>query len=155
MWNAKRATRGFSLIELLIAVAVIGILAAIALPNLQSARRRAQYSRAATDTKTAVTQAVVYQNDLGVFPGTIAVLRSTGYANVTNDDPWRRSWVTTALFQDTTPPADASLEVHVCSEGPGADAADCGAADLTTIPPSGVLDGGVGYSASYGSWQGK
>ncbi|MGH7364506.1 MAG: hypothetical protein ACREKA_12225, partial [Candidatus Methylomirabilales bacterium] len=113
------------------------------------------YSRAASDTKTATTQSVVYQNDYMVFPGTIATLRTTGYANVTDNDPWGTPWVTTALFQDTTVPVDASNEVHVCSEGPSRNALDCSPADLTFTPPSGTLDGGVGYSAAYGPWAGQ
>lgn len=148
-------SRGFTLIEILIAMAIIAILAAIALPNLQGARRRSQYSRAASDTKTAVTQAVVYQNDTNVFPGTVANLRATGYANVADLDPWNTPWVTTALFQDTTVPVTASNEVHVCSEGASGNAPDCDTADLTAILPSGTPDGGVGYSASYGGWQGQ
>lgn len=151
----RHKNRGFTLIELLIAVAIIGILAGIALQNLQAARRKAQYTQAASDTKTAVTQAVVYQNDYSVFPGTIANLRSMSFANVKDTDPWGTAWVTTALFQDDTPPISASGELHVCSEGPTKDAPDCYPADLPGFLPSGTTNGGTGYSALYGSWQGR
>jgi type IV pilus assembly protein PilA len=52
--------RGFSLIELLIVIAIILIIAAIAIPNLIQARISANEAAAASSIRTITTAAVVY-----------------------------------------------------------------------------------------------
>ena len=71
-----RKNKGFSLIELLIVVAIILIIAAIAIPNLLRARVAANESSAAASLRTINTAEVSYQSfypSVG-FPATIDIL---------------------------------------------------------------------------------
>ena len=59
----KRAARAFTLIELLIVVAIIAILAAIAVPNFLEAQVRAKLSRSKNDLRTLVVAFEAYRVD--------------------------------------------------------------------------------------------
>ena len=79
----KQMQKGFTLIELMIVVAIIGILAAIAIPAYQDYIARAQVSEAFSAVSGAETTIAEYAQNNGAFPGaattpTAASLAITG-----------------------------------------------------------------------------
>jgi len=71
----QRLSRGFSLIELLIVIAIILLIAAIAIPQLLRARMAANEAAAAETVRTITTASMAYSSTWGNgFPPTLATL---------------------------------------------------------------------------------
>jgi prepilin-type N-terminal cleavage/methylation domain-containing protein len=64
----KTAQKGFTIVELLIVIVVIGILAALVLNTFAGVQARARDTERQTDVNALATQLEVYYNDNGAYP---------------------------------------------------------------------------------------
>jgi general secretion pathway protein G len=96
-----RKNRGFTLIELLIVVAIIGIIAAIAIPNLLNAINRGRQKRSMADIRTIGTATEAYAVDMAFYPtfseGAIdttfqGFLEPTYVKTIPREDGWRTNF---------------------------------------------------------------
>ena len=67
MSRFRKGSKGFTLIELLIVVAIIGILAAIAIPNLLTAMQRSKQKRTMADIRSIATAWEAYAVDNNTY----------------------------------------------------------------------------------------
>ncbi len=120
----KNRKNGFTLIELMVVIVIIGILVSIALPNFVAAIDRAKQASVKSNMRVIQSIAETYAVDWGgVYPGTIAELKTQAVA--------RNYW---KVFKN---PFTSSVD----------DGSDVDGTTVTTSTLPNVSGGGVGWDS--------
>lgn len=104
MKNSIKQTRGFTILEMMVVVVIIGILASMVVPNLMGSQERANMQKAVSDINALETSLDMYKMDNYDYPSTEqgleALITETdmdptprrfpegGYVKRLPNDPW-------------------------------------------------------------------
>ncbi len=86
-----RRNKGFTLIELMIVVAIIAIIAAIAIPNLLGAKKSANEASAISTCRTVSTTCEQYRNRTAAYPLTLTDLSNAGLIDTVLGTTFKKS----------------------------------------------------------------
>ena len=101
--KSQMSKRGFTLVELLVVISIIGILATLVMANLNSARSRARDAQRKSDVRSIATALRLYFNDKGYYPSSNSSGEILGCGSAgTSVCDWGSEWsVGTTVYMPT------------------------------------------------------
>jgi general secretion pathway protein G len=130
-----RRERGFTLLELIIVIAIIGILATIAMPAMRDMPRRANEAVLKTNLRTLRDVIDQHYGDKGKYPTSLTALVDTGYLRKIPIDPITKSSETWVPVYEELDPDNPPAETETGEDG------QPGIIDVQSGAPGNSLDG--------------
>lgn len=140
-----RRQRGFTLIEIMVVVVIIGVLGAIVVPQFMSRPDQAKVTAARTDLQAIATALEMYRLDNFDYPSTAQGLEAL--SKRPSGTPAARNWSSRGYLKSL--PIDPWGTPYQYLN-PGQQSLD-GTYDLYSLGADGVL-GGDGFAADIGNW---
>jgi len=130
----RSSEKGFTLLELLVVMTIIGILAAVAIPALRDSPQRAREAALKEDLFTLRSTIDQFHGDKGYYPPDLQTLVTDGYLRQIPVDPMTKS-------RDTWVVAYEELAAGTEGEAPPEETVAPGIVDVHSASPDRALDG--------------